>query len=152
MCTITTQKKAIKIKEDIQSFKKVLILGSGFNIAIMSPYQKYKHKVNQIDSAKITFSRRDEGEFVCLDEKEVDNFYQPDTIYKSFTSRNPLPEYVGKLRAVSTGFHSCLTADRIREVSRYEIVKCIIPKGSSVYYGSDGLIVSNRIIVTDEKV
>jgi len=57
------------------------------------------------------------------------------------------------IRTIKEGFHSSLTAERLDTVSASHdyILKCIIPKDSEYYIGLSGLVVSNQIIVTNEK-
>jgi len=149
MCTITTQQKAKRAKEDIQCFKFVIMKQSdgGNKTLFLSPYQKYELLINKLDKAKLTFQQETEGFFTPTDQREMDFFYVERGQLKN--------EIKGKVQSIECGFHACLNSERIENgVNSCErvIVKCIIPKGSLVFYGSEGLIVSNKMIVTDEIV
>lgn len=59
------------------------------------------------------------------------------------------------VRAVTTGFHSCISRraawktkkDYISRFQKHIICKCIIPKGAQYIKGEFGQIVSNKLIV-----
>ena len=55
---------------------------------------------------------------------------------------------------VCEGIHSCLDVAKVKEVMSYNagslVFQAIIPKGSKFYYGTDGDIVSNKLIILKE--
>lgn len=60
-------------------------------------------------------------------------------------------------RVIYRGFHSFAsieTLDRVMYINKAKrkIFKCIYPKGTRIYYGTNGDIVGNKIIITDKEV
>lgn len=63
-----------------------------------------------------------------------------------------LQQYPDKFKLITTGFHSIESIERIKYSSRKNIYKCVIPAGAEYYSDGNGLMVSNKIIVTTERI
>ena len=59
-------------------------------------------------------------------------------------------------REIHKGFHSFVNVENISSTmilfSNKKVFKAIYPKGTRIYYGIDGDIVGNKIIITDEEI
>lgn len=146
MCTLTIQARAKVAKQDIISYKLMDVYGE--NNQICSTYRFYEYSTNELYETKLTYQKCSPCHFEYLDNKEHEYF---------FNGSEVKPEFKGKLKSVEQGFHSSIKIERLSRLLNYgsgmtKIFKCIIPKGAKIVYGSEGLIVSDKIIITPETV
>lgn len=136
MCLITEQKVALIAENDIECFKKVIIIKD----SITSAFYNFKWEYNKIFKTKIVVKT------IKLDSKSC--FYDiasSDYYMTHFSSE--------LLQSISEGFHSFLNVRSVGEFERLgaTIVNAIIPKGSEYFVDKTGLIVSNQLIILNNE-
>jgi len=142
MCLITIQNDPCIAQEDLIVYKSFL-KNTDENI-FKTPFQFFTYEINKLYETEIKLVKK--TEFIGIE--AFDN----DSIDKSKLDFD-VHKYIN---VISNGFHSLKEPDRIDDDSIYEldlkIVECIIPKGSIYYTDNSGLIVSNKIIITNKIV
>ena len=134
MCLIVTKKTKVKIaKTDMVIYK--LFKNKIYDNAVFSPYFSGTYTFGALYKTDLSLS----GEFSYFD----------DISHRAYTKY-----YERELLSYGKGFHGIKTLERLRKVSNIwnkYCFKCIIPKGSEYVEDSTGVIVSNQIIVTNER-
>lgn len=135
MCLVTKQKHPIILKKD----KKVFKILKKFDSRLLSQFQNFKYKLDQLYSTEVKKSN------------DCTNFDNNDqTWYRN------LPSSVkSNLTWIGSGFHAATTQKRLKnhignsliDVSQI-LVECTIPAGSIYYANKETqLCVSNQIII-----
>lgn len=139
MCLITKQKKAIIIKDDMIVYKRVDIHGGNEALA---PMQGFLYVVGENYNQELV----PDHNFISCFSTDVYEYYKLNTFSK---------KDIGKLFThIHNGFHFF---KNIKDVKLFcndytlgdATAKCIIPKGSSVFFDETGLGVSNSITIVE---
>lgn len=142
MCLITIQNDPCIAQEDLIVYKSFL-KNTDENI-FKTPFQFFTYEINKLYETEIKLVKK--TEFIGIE--AFDN----DSIDKSKLDFD-VHKYIN---VISNGFHSLKYPDRIDTDSiglfGLKIVECIVPKGSFYYTDNSGLIVSNKIIITNKIV
>lgn len=126
MCLITEQKRAKILKEDLVVYKMLRVSGDN----IFAWMQAFQYEFGFLHKTKMAVDNIAQS---AMDD-DVVNAYDLDSFLDNSTH----------LTHVHLGFHF---ATSIKRFSGYDesIFKCIVPKGSRVYFDKTGLGVSNQI-------
>lgn len=140
MCLITKQSKPIILKEDLKVYKTLIPSISEGNIAY-SAHQAFKYSLNKLYATKI----EEHGEMSSYDKISEEKYFgNLGWIERILIFQKE------KLKSYREGFHFIKTLKRCnrKEFINGECVyKCIIPKGSKVYFDETDLGVANQIII-----
>ena len=131
MCLITEQITPIILEKDLVVYKQ--IIRKNRNI-VFSNFCEFEYKLGKLYQTDIEYSDNRSPY-----DSTASEYYYSDTM-------------IGKpLQSYGIGFHSVLSKERFRFVSKFDkndrIVSCTIPKGSEVYYDKTGLVISNQIVI-----
>lgn len=111
-------------------------------------YGDFKYELNKLYSTIVSEATTMRG--VKTFDSEVRQAY---SMYFHYVNQLKRDLVEGRLFAYGQGFHSIVgrenTKRKAKKWSSRRIVKCIVPKGSEVYYDETGLCVSNQIIVKE---
>lgn len=152
MCLITTQKEAMLTTEDIVCYKSMFRYDKFFgneDYNYRSILKGFNWKLNVIYETNFTFIQKDSTytlECSLYDKKVREKYFF--TWFNKFMIK---PWYVNSIKGVAEGFHAFLTPDRPEKrrvdirLKSCDIVTCVIPSGSLVFYDKTGLIVSNKM-------
>ena len=147
MCLITRQQEPIILKEDLEVYKVIRLSEKGVYKSFF--YGDFEYELNKLYST--TILQTEDVDKVRAFDNEVEKTYN--IAGSGFDSyKGVIKELKNKtLFTYGQGFHSIVGRENTkRKEPRYlcrRIVKCIVPKGSEVYYDETGLCVSNQIIV-----
>ena len=146
MCLITRQKDPIILEEDLEVYKIINQLVYKNGVYYSAFIKGFEYKLNKLYSTTI--------------EKASDHTSYFDNIvaeHYNLSDWRSIKEAIKKEEFFSygQGFHSIVgkesikrrTNSNFRLLSERRVVKCIIPKGSEIYYDETGLCVSSQIIV-----
>ena|SRR5688572_33434641 len=123
MCLVTTQKEPLIAEEDMEVFK---VLGSNMTAPYYSEFQYKMRIVYGTEMKRGDVNYYDYHEESYFEDNKIDNVI-----------------------AISEGFHSVRTEERIGYLSSNTYVyHAVIPKGSLYYESPTGLLVSNRIMIS----
>ena len=139
MCLITEQKKPIKIRKDRIVYKT----GYGGFVngkmrVLFTPYNKFKYELNKLYETKFTYLPTSSKDAIGHDDMV--------TVAYGWKSERVLNS---SLIVIAAGFHAATKKQRLK-TAYYDLVECVIPKGSLIYEDKTGLIVSNKIIIKKE--
>lgn len=155
MCTIIDRKQEVTIlEEDLIVYKRYKLI-PGYPDRVQSPLMGNINRRNIL--LKTDIKEVNKGIDICyfdsIESKKVlsiyPNFYEICKKYfKYLLNKEELEEI--PFKAIAHGFHSALNKRRLSNICYGEVFKCIIPKGSEVYYGYANLIVSNQLIIKEQ--
>lgn len=152
MCLITEQIEPRIAEEDVVVYKhmfrkiqKKKFLGITIKtyVYMMSPFQFHVYELGVQPKINIV-----KGKFF-----EACQFYSNhDSIHynQKYNLRDLCTSEL--LISISEGYHSMMPDSPHAALEYENTYKCIIPKGSEYYVGGTGLVVSNQIIILDEKI
>ena len=135
MCLQTTWTKPKIAEKDIICYK---LLRPGINEnEYLAPFKHFKYISNRLYKTRMTKGDVELGAFDI----------------RASSSKRKMLNKGYPLISIVKGFHSAMNKTRLRGNSQYgKIVKCIIPKGAKYYKGLTNLLVSDKIIITNEIV
>lgn len=140
MCLITKQSEPIILREDLKVYKILTPSTSEVDIAY-SEFQAFKYSLNKLYATKI----EEHGELLPYDKISEEKYFgNADWFQRILLFQKK------KFKSYREGFHFIKTLKRCnrKELDRNECVyKCIIPKGSEVYFDETDLGVANQIII-----
>lgn len=155
MCLVTRQKKPIILEEDLVVYKQGRLekTCSG-KLVFVSGIQGYGYAFDRLYETGIRQTARRKSCVAVFDEIVASNLLNTDNVYafsQLFDKFNLLrPEFI----SISHGFHWALSKERYDNrqpmYGRMNIVACVVPAGSQVYFDDSGLGVSNQIIIPHE--
>ena len=138
MCLITKQSEPIILREDLKVYK-ILLFRHGKNA--LSSFQRFEYELGKLYNTKIERSE----DIFAYDDIANKKYYNGT---RSLDTRNIF--YRDSLNSYGAGFHFIKTLKRCNRKELYEdecIYKCIIPKGSEVYFDETDLGVADQIII-----
>ena len=137
MCLITTQSVPTILKKDKIVYK---LLCDDYRSKF---YKDYLYVPRILNTTEIKIAQ--DGDKWAFDKISSNHYFDNDNEYN-----------FQDLRFYGQGFHSINSLERYFNYIKNHpqsndkiLVKCIIPKGSEIYEDETGLLVSNKIIVTD---
>ena len=149
MCLITTQKKPIILKGNLVVYKSGIICAiSPKVIGFQSGHKCYKYAFDYKYETAVGKTPR----YVALInfyDRQSKNMLVKKHGHLFDDSMMLLPKFI----CIGKGFHWATTAERYPAPTiprTTDIVKCIVPAGSQVYFDESGLGVSNQIIICNE--
>lgn len=148
MCLPTKQQRPIKIKKDLTVYKLVKI--SSNKKLVRSEMQNFLYEIGIKYESEISISKR---VLILYDDKLINAM--------GFDGILPMEKEEIAEREnwsfIDIGFHSALKPSRFEDGLEYwknypvdvkaAVAECTVPKGSLIYKGPTGLIVSNQIII-----
>jgi len=137
MCLITKQQEPIILDKDLEVYKIVYFDTRDQSARPVIRYS-FKYKLNKLYSTEIK-----ESENPVYTDAEDMSYWEKEGVNLEYN----IPSHI---KIFGQGYHFYTELGRAISVLGLfgKIVKCIVPKGSQVYYGHQ-LGVSNQIIITD---
>lgn len=142
MCLITNQSLSEVLKEDMIAYK-LLFPSRWVSSNARSPLGNKTYILG--DTYKEAIVKFDSKNWNCFDEEDFD------------VVAKIRDEDLKNYRQFWSGFHSAENRDRLERTRRShhgrgifadcEVYKCLIPKGSEMYRGLTGLLVSDTIVI-----
>ena len=142
MCLITNQINPIILKEDRIVYKKLKCIDN----ILYSPFNYFEWELNILYETKI----KKTNNYSYFDSEDLKHIIK----ITGKLDMLDLKTFIKKANFISLGegFHSFdsyfrAMSSRTCGISLY---KCIIPKGSEIYYNPSNLVVSNKIIIKEK--
>lgn len=152
MCLITNQQEPIILEEDLVVYK--VLKSTRSNDVVASTARSFEYTLGKLYSTSI----EETSDALFADPQDLDDCSQIYGVAPHYFGVSKLyfiksKQPATKFKVFGAGFHFCKNKKRaiqhiktIRSSIVY-IYKCLIPKGSEVYYNCSDLGVTNNIIV-----